>query len=68
VEGDRGADQRRLEALEELAFTLAHCIAVEAPHVGRPLALRLKLVAELQSESEEARQLFQAVARLLDPA
>ena len=64
---DRGFDQRRLDAFEELAFTLAHCIAVEAPHVGRPLAFRLKMSARSFPEHEEARRLFMAVARLLDP-
>lgn len=64
---DRVADQRRLDALEELVFALAHSISVEAPQVGRPLAYRLKVTAELASVSEEARQLFRAVARMLDP-
>jgi hypothetical protein len=66
-DANRVFDQRRIDALEELVFALAHSVAVEAPQIGRPLAYRLKLTAELSSASDETRRLFRSVARMLDP-
>lgn len=66
-DNNRGLDQRRIDALEELVFTLSYSISVEAPHIGRPLAHRLRLTAGLPSVTDETRQLFRAVARMLDP-
>jgi hypothetical protein len=67
TDANRAFDQRRIDALEELVFALAHSIAVEAPQIARPLAYRLKLTAELSSASDETRHLFRSVARMLDP-
>lgn len=67
VDAHQAFNQRRIDALEELVFMLAHSIAVEVPHVGRPVAHRLKLTAQLGSVSDETRRLFRSVARMLDP-
>lgn len=67
ADANRMIDQRRIEALEELVFALAHSVAVEAPQIGRPVAYRLKLIAEMSSASDETRRLFRSVARMLDP-
>ncbi len=66
TETRRAFDERRIDALEELLFMLAHSLAVEAPQVGQPMAHRLKLIAEQGSVSDETRRLFQRVVRTLN--
>lgn len=55
----------RADALEALVFAVAHHLRVEAPHVARPIALRLSLHASSGSLSPEAQKLFRQVSRLL---
>lgn len=60
--------ERRIEALEELIFALAHHLAIEAPHVAQPLALRVRLQGANERLSEAQRGVFRSVARLLEGA
>lgn len=55
----------RIDAMEALVFAIAHHLRVEAPHVARPIALRLSLHATSEGLSQEARDLFRQVSRLL---
>ena len=55
----------RADTLEALVFAVAHHLRVEAPHVARPIALRLSLHASSDSLSPEAQKLFRQVSRLL---
>lgn len=56
---------RRLDAIESLVFAFAHHLAVEAPHVARPVGLRVRMQAEHERD-EATRRLFAGVARLLE--
>lgn len=58
--------ERRIEALEELLFALAHHLAIEAPHVAKPLALRVRIHSANELFSEAQRSVFRSVARLLE--
>ncbi len=51
--------------MEALVFAIAHHLRVEAPHVARPIALRLNLHASSDRLSPDALQLFRQVSRLL---
>jgi len=51
--------------MEALVFAIAHHLRVEAPHVARPIALRLNLHASSEGLSQDAQQLFRQVSRLL---
>lgn len=55
----------RMDAMEALVFAIAHHLRVEAPHVARPIALRLNLHAGSEGLSPDAQQLFRQVSRLL---
>lgn len=55
----------RMDAMEALVFAIAHHLGVEAPHVARPIALRLNLHASSEGLSPDAQQLFRQVSRLL---
>lgn len=55
----------RIDAMEALVFAIAHHLRVEAPHVARPIALRLNLHASSEGLSQDAQQLFRQVSRLL---
>ncbi len=54
-----------MDAMEALVFAIAHHLRVEAPHVARPIALRLNLHASSEGLSPDAQQLFRQVSRLL---
>ncbi|MEZ7895567.1 MAG: hypothetical protein QMB75_06785 [Thauera sp.] len=51
--------------MEALVFAIAHHLRVEAPHVARPIALRLRMHATSDELSADAKLLFQQVSRLL---
>lgn len=66
--GKRGAainHGSRVDAMEALVFAIAHHLRVEAPHVARPIALRLRMHATSDELSADAKLLFQQVSRLL---
>ena len=54
----------RLDAIEAALYALAHHLAVEAPRVAAPIALRVSMQAELERD-EAARRLLRGLARLL---
>lgn len=55
----------RLDAIEAVIYALAHHLAVEAPRVAAPIALRVSMQAELERD-EATRRLFAGLARLLE--
>jgi hypothetical protein len=55
----------RLDAIEAVIYALAHHLAVEAPAVAAPIALRVSMQAELERD-EATRRLFAGLARLLE--
>jgi hypothetical protein len=56
--------ESRLDAIEAALFAMAHHLAVEAPRVAAPIALRVSMQAELERD-EAARRLLRGLARLL---